>query len=64
MNDRNDAHTAFILPDDLVKAMEELSLRLGESPRDLVIVAVDHFTRIPDQQRKAIVRGTGLRRRD
>ena len=63
MSDENQADHAIALPDDLVSAVDELSERLGESPRDIVIAAVDHFTRIPEQQRKAIIRGTSMRRR-
>jgi len=63
MSDENKADYAVILPDDLVRAVDELSERFGESPRDIVIAAVDHFTRIPEQQRKAIMRGTSMRRR-
>lgn len=63
MNDTKDSQTAVVLPEDLVEAVEDLSARLGESAQDIVIVAVDHFTRIPEEQRKAIVRGTALRRR-
>jgi predicted transcriptional regulator len=64
MSDEDKAKRAVTLPDDLVGAVDELSERLGESPRDIVIAAVDHFTRIPEQQRKAIIRGTSMRRRE
>jgi hypothetical protein len=53
----------FELPDDLVDAVRELAEKHGESPRDIVITAVDHFTRIPDDRRRAILKGTSLRRR-
>lgn len=51
------------LPDDLVEQVAELADRFGESPRDIVIAAVEHFTRIPEERRKAILRATSLRRR-
>lgn len=51
------------LPDDLVDAVRELSEKLDESPRDIVIAAVEHFTRLPDERRRAILKGTSLRRR-
>ncbi|AFM26651.1 Ribbon-helix-helix protein, copG family [Desulfomonile tiedjei] len=53
----------FSLPEDLLKKLEQMAERYGESPRDLVIAAVDHFTRIPEEQRKAVLKGTSLRRR-
>jgi len=56
-------NTDLALPEDIVEALKKLSERLGESPRDIVIAAVEHFTRIPEEQRKAILRGTSIRRR-
>ena len=53
----------FQLPEDLVDKVEELSARLGESTRDIVVAAVDHFLRIPDEQRKASLKATSIRRR-
>jgi len=53
----------ILLPDDLLEAIQELAERLGESPRDIIIAAVDHFTRIPEERRKAVMKGTSLRRR-
>ncbi|MBI4964392.1 MAG: hypothetical protein HY913_14030 [Desulfomonile tiedjei] len=53
----------ILLPDDLMDAVRELSAKLGESPRDIIIAAVDHFTRIPEERRKAVLKGTSLRRR-
>jgi predicted transcriptional regulator len=63
MSDRTQKDEPILLPDDLIKAVEILSEKLGETPRDIVIAAVDHFTRIPEQQRKAVIKGTSLRRR-
>jgi len=54
---------AIRLPDDLADAVKELSQKFGESTRDIVIAAVDHFTRLPDERRMAILKGTSLRRR-
>ena len=53
----------FNLPEDLVENLAQMSERYGESPRDLIIAAVEHFTRIPEEQRKAVLRGVSLRRR-
>ena len=53
----------FRLPEDLMDKVEELSARLGESTRDIVVAAVDHFLRIPDEQRKASLKATAIRRR-
>jgi predicted transcriptional regulator len=63
MSDSTTDESLFELPDDLVTAVRELSEKLGESPRDIVITAVDHFTRLPDDRRRAILKGTSLRRR-
>ena len=53
----------FQLPEDLLDKVNEISARLGESSRIVVIAAVDHFTRIPEEQRKASLRATSIRRR-
>jgi len=53
----------FQLPEDLLDKVNEISARLGESSRNIVIAAVDHFIRIPDEQRKASVRATLIRMR-
>jgi predicted transcriptional regulator len=53
----------FELPDDLVEQIETLSSQTGESARFIIIAAVEHFLRIPEQQRKAVLRGAGLRRK-
>jgi len=52
-----------LLPEDLMEAVTRMSLQYGESPRDIIIAAVEHFTRIPEEQRKAVLRGTSIRRR-
>jgi predicted transcriptional regulator len=54
---------AFRLPDDLVEQVTELAESLGESPRDIVIAAVEHFTRIPEERRKAVLKAVSIRRR-
>ncbi len=51
------------LPEDVIQSVKELSTRLGESPRNIVIAAVEHFARIPEEQRKAALRATSIRRR-
>jgi hypothetical protein len=51
------------LPDDLMEAVQRMSLKYGESPRDIIIAAVEHFTRIPEEQRRAVLRGVSIRRR-
>lgn len=56
-------YETVLLPDDLMNAVKELSDKMGESPRDIIIAAVDHFTRIPEERRKAVMKGTSLRRR-
>jgi predicted transcriptional regulator len=53
----------FNLPEDLTEKLAQMSDRYGESPIDLVIAAVEHFTRIPEEQRKAVLKGVSLRRR-
>lgn len=53
----------FRLPDDLVEQVAELADRLGESPRDIVIAAVEHFARIPEERRKAVLKAASIRRR-
>ncbi len=53
----------FQLPEDLLDKVIEISEHLGESSRSIVIAAVDHFTRIPEEQRKASLRATLIRRR-
>jgi hypothetical protein len=55
--------SSFSLPEDLTEKLSQMSERYGESQRDLVIAAVEHFTRIPEEQRKAVLRGVSLRRR-
>jgi hypothetical protein len=51
------------LPEDLMESVQRMSLKYGESPRDIIIAAVEHFTRIPEEQRKAVLRGVSIRRR-
>jgi hypothetical protein len=63
MPDDLDKTDVFQLPEDLLHKVQELSLRLGESSRAIVIAAVDHFIRIPEEQRKASLRATSIRRR-
>lgn len=63
MSDDLDKPDVFQLPEDLLDKVQELALRLGESSRAIVIAAVDHFVRIPEEQRKASLRATSMRRR-
>jgi metal-responsive CopG/Arc/MetJ family transcriptional regulator len=51
------------LPDDLLDILDKYSTTYGESITFLAIAAVEHFTRIPEEQRKAVIRGTAIRRR-
>jgi hypothetical protein len=63
MNSDNTENKPILLPDDLFEKIVELSSKYGESQRNLLVAAVDHFTRIPEEQRRAIIRGTAIRRR-
>jgi hypothetical protein len=63
MSQNDETYTPIILPEDIMDAVKALSEKLGESPRDIIIAAVDHFTRIPDERRRAVMKGTSLRRR-
>ena len=63
MTDNAKIPESFKLPDDLVEQVRELAEKIGESPPFIVLAAVEHFLRIPEQQRKAVLRGTSLRRR-
>jgi predicted transcriptional regulator len=63
MADSSEQTDVFQLPEDLLDKVQELSARLGESRRAIVIAAVDHFIRIPEEQRKASLRATSIRRR-
>ena len=63
MSNENGITRNFVLPEDLAEAVDDLAENLGESPRDIVIAAVEHFTRIPEQQRRAVLRGVSMRRR-
>jgi hypothetical protein len=63
MTEPSELIQVFHLPDDLAEQVAELADRYGEAPRDIVIAAVDHFTRIPEERRKAVLRGTSIRRR-
>lgn len=58
----DDKQNEFLLPDDLVDKVLSLSKALGTSPKHIVIAAVEHLTRIPEEQRKAILKGTSIRR--
>jgi len=63
MSQNHSKSQPILLPDDLLEAIQELAEKLGESPRDIIIAAVEHFTRIPEERRKAVMKGTSLRRR-
>ncbi|HMK35326.1 MAG TPA: hypothetical protein VK463_09690 [Desulfomonilaceae bacterium] len=63
MNEEENQVQRPLLPEDLMEAVTRMSLQYGESPRDIIIAAVEHFTRIPEEQRKAVLRGTSIRRR-
>ncbi|MCX5860599.1 MAG: hypothetical protein WCG29_09550 [Desulfomonile sp.] len=64
MEEPRERQSTFLLPEDLIDEVNRLAVELGESPRDMVIAAVDHFARIPEERRKAVIRGTSLRRRN
>ncbi len=51
------------LPPDLAEKLRELSEQLGEPPNEIIVAAVDHFTRIDPERQKAIMMGTSRRRR-
>lgn len=51
------------LPEDLIIKVREIADSLGEAPREVIIAAVEHFTRIPEQQRRAVMKGVSIRRR-
>jgi hypothetical protein len=53
----------FSLPADLVAKLAELSRSLGESSEDIVVAAVDHFTILPVERQKAVLKAAGMRRR-
>ena len=63
MADSSEQTDFFQLPEDLLGKVQELSQRLGESSHAIVVAAVDHFVRIPEEQRKASLRATSIRRR-
>ncbi len=63
MSQPSEEIAVFRLPDDLVEQVAQLADRLGESPRDIVIAAVEHFTRIPEERRKAVMKAASIRRR-
>jgi len=63
MTQNSDKADFFQLPEDLLDKVNEISARLGESTLIIVIAAVDHFTRISEEQRKASLRATSIRRR-
>ena len=56
-------NAVFRLPDDLMEQVAQLADHLGESPRDIVIAAVEHFARIPEERRKAVLKAASIRRR-
>lgn len=53
----------FSLPADLIQEISKLSEQLGESPMNVVIAAVDHFTQLPEERRKAVMVAASRRRR-
>lgn len=63
MCDAEQQNKIFTFPGDLVKELERIATELGESPDNVAIAALEHFTRIPKEQRKASMRATSIRRR-
>lgn len=53
----------YVLPDDLVAKVTELARVLAASPYEIVVAAVDNFTRIPAERQKAILVANSRRRR-
>ncbi len=51
------------LPHDVLEKLQELSDKLGEPPTEIIVAALDHFTRLDSQRQKAIMIGTSIRRR-
>lgn len=51
------------IPEDLGARLDELQSTLGEQRSDIVIAAVEHFTRLPEQRQKAVMMGVARRRR-
>jgi len=63
MSEQTHADDQVRLPDDLMYALHSLSEKFGESPKFIIMAAVDHFIRINEQQQKAVLKGTSIRRR-
>ena len=61
--DSTGSDRTFQLPDDLVEKLADLSESLGETEENMVIAAVEHFTMVDSERRKAIVMGAARRRR-
>jgi hypothetical protein len=53
----------FHLTDELAQMLEAMSAELSEAPRDVLIAAIEHFSKIPEQQRKAAMKAAARRRR-
>ncbi len=53
----------FTFPNDILMDLNRIARELGESPEDVALAALEHFTRIPEEQRKACMRATSIRRR-
>ncbi len=53
----------FSFPSDILEDLMRIATELDESPEDVAIAALEHFTKIPPQQRKACMRATSIRRR-
>lgn len=52
----------FVLPDDLVEKVDQLAHTLAVSPAEIVVAAVDNFTRIPAERQKAVIVANARRR--
>lgn len=62
-NELTEENETFQLPPDIIKMLEKMSQELKESPRDVLIAGIEHFFKIPEQQRKAAMAGAARRRR-
>jgi len=63
MSATDDSMRLFSFPTDILDDLSRIARELGESPQDVAIAALEHFTKISPEQRKACMRATSIRRR-